>query len=189
MSGMTGDLSRRALGLGTIGLGATGLAAVAAMSDAVAQTMEAGGNWFDMIKAHHGLIAQNLDQILATSDDQVAERMRLQKHLGYLLTAHSVAEENVIYPAIARMGLTADSNRLYMEQAEAKVVNADLGMSPAGTTAWRDHVSALRTAILHHAKVEEEADIFPRLMQSAGPALNAKLTQAYQQQFASVSPV
>jgi hypothetical protein len=75
-----------------------------------------------------------------------------------------------------------------MEQAQAKVVNADLSMTPAGTSAWRDHVSALRTAILHHAKVEEEGDIFPRLMQSAGPELNAKLTQAYQRQFASVSP-
>ncbi len=184
MSGITGDLSRRTLGLGTIGL-----AAFAAMSEAVAQTMAAGGNWFDMVKAHHMLIAQNLDQILATSDDQVIERMRLQKHLGYLLTAHSVAEENVLYPAVARMGMTADSDRLYKEQSQAKVVNADLGMSPAGTSAWRDHVSALRTAILHHAKVEEEADIFPRLMQSAGPELNAKLTQSYQQQFASVSPV
>ncbi len=183
MSGITGDLSRRALGLGAIGL-----AAFAAMSDAVAQTMAVGGNWFDMVKAHHVLIAQTLDQILATSDDQVVERMRLQKHLGYLLTAHSVAEENVLYPAVARMGLTADSNRLYMEQAEAKVVNADLGMSPAGTTAWSDHVSALKTAILHHAKVEEEADIFPRLMRSAGPELNAKLTEGYRSQFASVSP-
>jgi hemerythrin superfamily protein len=164
------------------------LAAFAAMSDAVAQTMASGGNWFDMVKAQHMLIAQNLDQILATSDEQATERMRLQKHLGYLLTAHSVAEENVIYPAIARMGMTSDSDRLYMEQAQAKVVNADLSMTPAGTSAWRDHVSALRTAILHHAKVEEEGDIFPRLMQSAGPELNAKLTQAYQRQFVSVSP-
>jgi hemerythrin superfamily protein len=184
MSGIASDLSRRALGFGTIGL-----AAFATMSDVVAQTMAAGGDWFDMIKAHHRLIAQNLDQILATRDDQVAERMRLQKRLGYLLTAHSVAEENVIYPAVARMGMTGDSDRLYMEQAQAKVVNADLGMSPAGTTVWRDHVSALKTAILHHAKVEEETDIFPRLMQSAGPELNAKLTQGYQSQFASVSPV
>ncbi len=184
MSATTGELSRRALGLGTIGL-----AAFAAMSDAVAQTMAAGGDWFDMIKAQHVLIAQNLDQILATSDSQVAERMRLQKHLGYLLTAHSVAEENVIYPAIARMGMTTDSDRLYIEQAHAKVANADLTMSPAGTSEWRDHVSALKTAILHHAKDEEEANIFPRLMQSAGPQLNASLTQHYARQFSSVSPV
>ncbi len=184
MSRMTGDLSRRALGLGTVGL-----AAFAAMSDAVAQTTEAGGNWLDMVKAHHALIAQTLDQILATADDQASERMRLQTHLGYLLTAHATAEENVLYPAIARMGMTGDSDRLYLEQAHAKVANADLGMSPAGTTEWRDHVSALRTAILHHAKDEEEADIFPRLMKSAGPQLNAALTQRYQRQFASVSPV
>ncbi len=184
MTGIAGDVSRRALGLGTIGL-----AAFAAMSDAVAQTTSAGGDWFDMVKAHHALIAQTLDDILATRDDQVGQRTRLQKRLSYLLTAHSVAEENVLYPAVARMGMTTDSDRLYMEQSQAKVANADLGMSPAGTAMWRDHVSALRTAILHHAKVEEEADIFPRLMQSAGPELNAKLTQGYQRQFASVSPV
>jgi hemerythrin superfamily protein len=184
MKNATGDLSRRALGFGTVGL-----AAFAAMSDAVAQTVAAGGNWLDMVKAHHTLIAQNLDQILATRDSQAAERMRLQKHLGYLLTAHSVAEENVLYPAVARMGMKADSDRLYMEQAQAKVVNADLGMSPAGTAAWRDEVAALKSAILHHAKDEEEGDIFPRLMTAADPEMNAKLTHGYQRQFASVSPI
>ena len=184
MNAMTGEFSRRALGFGAVGL-----AAFAAMSDAVAQTTAVGGNWLDMVKAHHTLIAQNLDQILATTDEQVAERKRLHKHLGYLLTAHATAEENVIYPAIARMGMTTDSDRLYIEQAHAKVANADLGMSPAGTTEWRDHVSAMKTAILHHAKDEEEAAIFPRLMQAAGPQLNAALTQGYQRQFASVSPV
>ncbi len=174
-------LSRR-----TLGMGAVGIAAMAAMQSSVAAAQMAGGNWFDMVKSHHALIAQNLDRILATSNGQVAERASLLKHLGYLLTAHSVAEENVLYPAIARMGMTSISDRLYIEQAHAKVGNADLVMSPKGSAEWLAKVSALRTAILHHAKDEEEADIFPRLMQAAGPERNSKLTEAYARQFASV---
>jgi hemerythrin superfamily protein len=109
----------------------------------------------------------------------------MEKRLTYLLTAHAVAEENVIYPALTRFGMTDASNRLYMEQAHAKVGNADLVMSPTDNDQWREEVATLRTAILHHAKDEEEADIFPRLMQAAGP-MNGQLTMLYAQQFATV---
>jgi len=173
----------------TLGVGAVGLAALAAMQASIAEAQASGGNWFDMVKAHHALIAGNLDKILATSDSQSAERATLQRHLGYLLTAHSVAEENVLYPALARLGMVQASDQLYIEQAHAKVGNADLEVSPKGDTAWLDKVTALKTAILHHAKDEEEADLFPKLMQAAGPSMNAKLTADYARQFASVRPV
>ena len=175
-------LSRR-----TLGMGAAGLAAITAMRSAVVSAEMSGGNWLDMVKSHHTLIAHNLDQILATSDSQVAERTALLKHLGYLLTAHSVAEENVLYPAIARMGMTSASDQLYIEQSHAKVVNADLGMSPKDSSEWLAKVRELKAGVLHHAKDEEEGDIFPKLMRAAGPAENAKLTKAYAHQFASVS--
>jgi hemerythrin superfamily protein len=177
-------LSRR-----TVGLSAVGLAALAAMRASAAETQMAGGSWFDMVKAHHAMIADNLNMILATSDSQAAERTRLQKHLGYLLTAHSVAEENVLYPALARLGMTRGSDMLYMEQAQAKVGNADLGVMPKGTDAWLAKVSALKTAILHHAKDEEEADLFPKLMSAASAQENAMLTADYARQFGSVQRV
>jgi hemerythrin superfamily protein len=178
------DFSRR-----TLGLSAVGLAAAAAMRTSVARAQAADGNWLDMVKAQHVLIADNLDRILATRDGDVAERKRLQAHLGYLLTAHSVAEENVLYPALARMGLTQASDRLYLEQGHAKVGNADLEITPKGDAAWLDKVSALKTAILHHAKDEEEADLFPKLMAGASARENAMLTADYAAQFASVQRV
>jgi hypothetical protein len=84
--------------------------------------------------------------------------------------------------------MTAGSDQLYMEQAHAKVINADLVMTPKNAPQWLQEVQTLKTALIHHAKDEEEADLFPRLMQAAGPQLNAKLTRLYAQQFQSVQP-
>jgi hemerythrin superfamily protein len=172
--------SRRALGAGV-----AGLAAIVAMRRAVAQTAMAGGTWLDMVKRHHGLIVATFDRILATNDGQAAERAALQKRLAYLLTAHSVAEENVLYPALARIGMTRGSDQLYMEQAHAKVINADLELSAKGTSVWLRKVSDLKTALVHHAKDEEEDDLYPKLMSAAG-SMNGKLTSDYAHEFSIV---
>ncbi len=178
---MITNLSRR-----TLGISAVGLAAFAAMQASVVEAQAMGGTWFDMVKTHHGMIAETLDRILATADSQATRRANLQKHLGYLLTAHSVAEENVLYPALARLGMTSASDQLYIEQAHAKVGNADLEISPKGDSAWLAKVAALKTAILHHAKDEEEVDLFPKLMAAASPEMNAMLTADYARQFESI---
>jgi hemerythrin superfamily protein len=173
-------LSRR-----NLAVGAVALTTAAVMRGAIAQTMSRGGTWLDMVKAHHALIAGAFDKILATNDSQAAERAALQRTLAYLLTAHSVAEENVLYPALTKFGMTSASDRLYAEQAQAKVINADLGWSPTGDASWLQQATAMRTAVLHHAKDEEEGDLFPKLQRAAGP-LNAKLTAGYAREFARV---
>jgi hemerythrin superfamily protein len=178
---MTISFSRR-----TLGVSAVGLVALTAMRASVVDAQAAGGSWFDMVKGHHAMIADTLDKILATSDSEAVERAKLQKHLGYLLTAHAVAEENVLYPALARLGMTGASDQLYIEQAHAKVGNADLEVSRKGDSAWLAKVATLKTAILHHAKDEEEADLFPKLMSSASSDMNAMLTAGYARQFGSV---
>jgi hypothetical protein len=81
--------------------------------------------------------------------------------------------------------MTAGSDQLYMEQAHAKVINADLELSPMGTADWLTKAQGLRTAILHHAKDEEEGDLFPKLMSAAGAA-NAQLTVDYAREFGVV---
>lgn len=176
------ELSRRALAIGTVGV-----ATLASMQQAVAQSAAAGGTWMDMVKAHHMMIVQAFDEILATRDDQAGKRMSLQKKLAYLLTAHSVAEENTLYPALAAYGMVPGSDRLYIEQAHAKVMNAGLEMFPMNDPAWLGRVQTLKVALVQHATQEEEADLFPRLMQAASPAVNAKLTRNYQREFDRVA--
>ncbi len=173
------DISRR-----TLGVGIAGVAALASMQQATAATMASGGTWFDMVKAHHTLIAETFDKLLAA--DKPGPRAASLKHLGYLLTAHSVAEENVLYPAIAMQGMASDSDKLYLDQAHAKVGNAGLDMLAKDDPAFNDKVKALQTAVLHHAKDDEEGNLFPKLMQAMGNDGNAKLTKLYHEQFASI---
>lgn len=173
-------LSRRSVGIGVVGL-----ATAAVLRQAVAETATAGGTWLDMVKRHHALIGATFDRILATNNGEVAERAELERRLSYLLTAHSTAEENVLYPALARLGMSQGSDQLYMEQAHAKVANADLELSPKGTSAWLAKVSDLKTGVVHHAKVEEEGDLFPKLMSAAG-SMNARLTSDYAHEFSIV---
>lgn len=173
----------------TLGAGMAGAAVIAGLARETSATAAAGGTWLDMVKTQHAMIADTFDKLIAAPGP--AARAPLLKKLGYLLTAHSVAEENVLYPAIAMQGMTSDSDRLYIEQAHAKVGNAELNkMARMGSDpGFVDKVRALTAAVLHHAKDEEEADIFPKLMHAMDTAGNARLTTLYREQFESVKPV
>ena len=173
------NISRR-----TLGVGLAGAAVLASMGEAANAAMAAGGNWMDMVKAHHTMIADQFDKVLAAP---APARMPALKKLGHLLTAHSVAEENVLYPAIAAHGMAAQSDKLYIDQAHAKVGNAMLDMNPTAPD-FADKVRALKAAVLQHAKGDEEGDQFPKLMQAASAAENAKMTAMYKMQFDSVKP-
>ncbi len=178
--------SRRRLML-TAAVGST--AALSSLQAAVAQTAAAGGNWLAMVKAHHLLVSKTFDQLLESRNKTYLRRDRLKQLLSYQLTAHSVGEENVIYPALAQHGLVSESDKLYLDQAHAKVQNAALDMSDSKSDPlWFDKVEALRVAVLQHAKEDEEERLFPQLQQKLDAAQNARLTLAYQREFNSVKP-
>lgn len=180
------EISRRALGAGVVGV-----AALASMQQAVAQTAAMGGTWMDMIKAHHAQIAETFEQLLAARGP--AAEMPLLKKLGYQLTAHATGEELSIYPALALHGMQAGSDKLYIEQAHAKVGTTELDnmmkMSKASDPAFKGKVRALQAAVLQHAKGDEEADLYPKLMAALSPEENRMVTTAYKQHFDSVRPV
>ena len=166
-------------------------AALLPMQQAVAQTSLAGGDWFQMVQAHHALIAQTLEEVVGSGEASGSRRARSLNKLAYQLTAHSVAEENVLYPALAMNGMTKESDMLYIDQSHAKVLNAEIDMAAAMNSpgsAWLDKAKALQAAILKHAKEDEEASLYPRLQQAGGPSLQTRLTMLYQSQFSSVRP-
>ena len=175
-------LSRR-----TLGAAAMAGTALTAMREAVAQTDAGGGDWMAMVQAHHLMIDATFKDLLATRDNQGAQRRALHLRLAYILTAHSVAEENVLYPALAMHGLKPGSDKLYHDQSQAKVLNAELDMAAdKGNAAWLEKVRTLQAAITQHAKQDEEGDLYPKLRQAADAAENAKLTAAYRREFARV---
>ncbi len=178
---MTPDLrlSRRHLLLAA----AAGTAALN-LRQAVAQTASRGGDWLAMIQQHHQLVAKTFDKTLSSRGKTYLQRDLLQKTLTYELTAHSVGEENVIYPTLARSGLLSESDRLYLDQAHAKVMNAELELiAEQNESAWFDKVRALQAAVLKHAQQDEEANVYPMLKSKLDGRTNAMLTALYQREF------
>ena len=179
-------LSRRNL----MASAAVAAAALTPFVDAAAQTAKAGGDWFGMVKAHHILIAKTLDEAVKADKRTYTSRDTLLRTLSYQLTAHSVAEENVLYPALATSGMVSESDMLYLDQAHAKVMNAQIEMTIAKNHSgneWVEKVVALRAAVLKHAKEDEEANLFPKLLAKMDTAQNMMLTTAYHREFSSVS--
>ncbi len=112
----------------------------------------------------------------------------MQNALAYELTAHSVAEENVLYPQLATMGMVSESDRLYLDQAHAKVMNAQLELiDEKNEGAWFDKVRQLQAAVLKHAQQDEEGSMYPALRSKLNPQANGMLGKMYQREFDSVS--
>ncbi|HYF40837.1 MAG TPA: hemerythrin domain-containing protein [Ramlibacter sp.] len=166
-------------------------AALLPLQHAVAQTAAAKGDWLAMVKAQHALIAKSFEQLLASQNRTYLQRDRMIRAIGYQLTAHSVAEENILYPALAMAGMTTDSDKLYLDQAHAKVMNAQMEMAARANRegqAWLEPARALQAAVLKHAKEDEEGRLYPQLQQKLGAEQNAMLTAGFTREFASVKP-
>ena len=152
------------------------------------QTEAMQGDWLKMIRAHHAMLERAFDELIDGGAD-LAQRPLLYKRLCYLLTAHSVAEENVVYPALAMFGLQSESDRLYLDQAHAKVMNAMLDMADDKLgDAWLERAQELRTAVLTHAKDDEEGDLYPRLASALDLSTASKLSIGYRREFLAVKP-
>ncbi len=145
-------------------------------------------DWLGLVKAHHQMLERAFDDLIDSGNDPLA-RPALYKRLAYLLTAHSVAEENAIYPALAMCGLQSESDRLYLDQAHAKVMNAMLDMADDKLGAdWLQRAEELRAAVLTHAKQDEEGDLYPRLMSAIDLPTATKMSVAYRREFLAVKP-
>jgi hemerythrin superfamily protein len=165
-----------------------------AQSQAQVQQAAAGqrADWFTAIRQHHQLIERAFDELLAR-DDQPFEQRDLQlRSLDQLLTAHSLAEETTIYPALALAGMRKEAENVYMVEAHIKIDAARVEMVAPGPRNERDWVAPARTlrqAVLRHAKEDEEARLFPELQRRLNAAQNEQLSRAYAREFSRVMPV
>jgi len=166
------------------------LATIDALRAPLARTQATTSGWLQLVKAHHQMIEQAFDALIDEGGRDFSRCAVLHKRLSYLLTAHSVAEENVLYPALAMCGLQSDSDRLYLDQAHAKVMNAllDLSDEKCGTD-WLQKATQLRDAVLRHAKEDEEGELYPQLAKAIDAATASKLDMAYRREFVAIKPL
>ena len=138
------------------------------------------GEWLSQILDHHEAIEQAFaaTRAAATAD----ARRTAQKRLGVLLNGHAMAEEAVIYPAIAHAGNQGHANTAYTEQIAAKMQMAALeSLDPMGED-YVDKLGHLEGAVLTHA-YQEESDWFLDFMEKAPPEAQAHATTRYLEEY------
>jgi len=113
----------------------------------------------DLIRMDHAKVNTLFVEVQGTNDPQ-----KLQEYFGQIykdLSAHSEAEEQIVYPAIR--SYYADTQELYDEQAEMKQMLEEIkSMNPSTIDDFKAKVQQLMSAVLKHVQ-EEENDMFPKI--------------------------
>lgn len=138
------------------------------------------GDWLSAILQHHEMIESAFADVRAATDPQ--QRIAAHRRLALLLTGHAIAEEAVIYPALARADEKGHSTRAYTEQSAAKAQLGLLGNLPPMSQEYLDKLEHIRGAVLHHV-YQEEGDWLLDLRQRLGDAEQELLGARYREEF------
>jgi iron-sulfur cluster repair protein YtfE (RIC family) len=138
------------------------------------------GDWLSLILEHH-LEVEAAFANAKSAPDGASRRKALEK-LGALLNGHSMAEEAVVYPALAQAGEKGHAETAYAEQVGAKMNMAELENLEPMSQAWLDKLGHIEGAVAHHV-YEEEGTWFPELERKASAAVQAKVTKRYKEEF------
>lgn len=137
------------------------------------------GDWLSQILDHHEEIENAFAETKAASTAEA--RRAAQKRLGVLLNGHAMAEEAVIYPALAQQGKQGHANTGYTEQAAAKMQLAALETLDPMSEDYLDKLGHLEGAVLTHV-YQEESDWFPYMKEFASAEAQARATARYKEE-------
>ena len=129
---------------------------------------------------HHEAIEKAFAETKAANS--ALDRRRAQKTLALLLTGHSLAEEGVIYPAMAQAGKNGHADTGYTEQVAAKMQLAALETLDPMSQDYLDKLGHLEGAVLTHV-YQEESDWFPDLKKAASAAEQDRITRRYAEEY------
>lgn len=145
-----------------------------------AQALALPGTWFAMVLDHHEQIEAAFDAVEKAKAPE--QRRATQKWLSILLTGHSIAEEAVLYPAMASHGEKVGAEMAYQEQSAAKGETAALEELDPMSEDYLDKLGHIRGAVAHHMYMEEHSR-FPKLQERASPKTMERLTERYEEEF------
>lgn len=142
--------------------------------------MAASGSWLELILNQHLEIEAGFAAVREAT--LPGARRLAQKQLAEILTGHSLAEEVVLYPALALHDEKAASEMAYVEQSATKVQLAALDDLDPMSQDYLDKLEHIEGAVTHHM-YQEEGTWFPKLQKKCDAQLQARLAQKYQEEF------
>ena len=138
------------------------------------------GDWLSQVLDHHRQIKAQFEAVGAARG---TARQAEQRKLGLLLTGHSIAEEVVLYPAMAGEHQAGHAELAYQEQSAAKMELGLLETLDPDSEDYDDKLEHIRGAVLHHIYTEE-GTWFVKLAEDADAAEQARLTSRYEEEYA-----
>jgi hypothetical protein len=136
------------------------------------------GDWLSFALDHHDQIRSAFE--IARKAPPGGARISAMKGLAVVLNGHSLAEEVVLYPALAAVGNADHAREAYAEQTEAKVHMADLERLDPADDAWLEMLEQIRAAVLAHM-TEEESTWFLEIKSEYDD--QAKLSARFKEEF------
>lgn len=150
-------------------------------AEATRKARKAAGrnDWLAQVLDHHDLIRAAFDECKAATS--AADRTAAMQRLTLILNGHSVAEEIVLYPALAQAGEKGHAGHAYIEQTTAKMQMAEWENIAPSSQAWKDKLEHIEGAVLTHM-FEEESGWFLKLKEKGEH--QTRLTARYAEEYA-----
>lgn len=123
----------------------------------------AGTDPFDALAQDHQKVLALFDRIEMTGNSAIARRNAMLLQLKHMLTAHALAEEDIVYPMLCDDAHRREqANKLYRDHAEVKVKLFELEHKAKDDPTWIEDLRTLHRMIATHAREEEQIE-FPKL--------------------------
>jgi hypothetical protein len=138
------------------------------------------GDWLSMALEHH----QNIEAAFLAVKEATTPPAQIAalKKLATVLTGHSVAEEAVLYPALADVNEKSHATKAYTEQSAAKIQMGLLEKLEPLSRDFMEKLEHIRGAVAHHM-YEEEGNWFLDLKEKATMSEQSRLTARYLEEF------
>jgi hemerythrin superfamily protein len=137
-----------------------------------------GNDAVEILKNDHQVIKGLLNQLTGATQSQ--QRKQVLEQLKGVLTVHNATEENLVYPAIDKVGGgKQQAEHLYHETAEADMLFFELDsiLKEGEDTAFVEKAKNFHEAVLHHIE-EEEGKAFPHLQENSDAEHSKELADA-----------
>jgi len=122
-----------------------------------------GTDPFEALAHDHQKVLALFGRIEQTDNSAVMRRNAMLVQLKRMLTAHALAEEDIVYPMLHDDAQRKEqAKKLYSEHAAVKVKLFELEHKAKDDPTWIDDLRALHRMIAEHAHEEEQIE-FPKL--------------------------
>lgn len=133
------------------------------------------GDWFDVLKAEHLLVAELFETLEETDETQTKKRAMIFAKIKHGLSKHAFQEENVVYPALREADDEAAAKHLNEDHFEIKTLLSEGERLAKDDPRFMSAMRRLRSVVEEHVREEEDV-VYPAFRAKMSDEQDAALT-------------